>query len=173
MQEISGENAGQLGQQHLRFVRRGVCCCSAVARGPLLLPSPSLGVSSLDLGRSRKVSGPFSLPACRTWRRSRKTNNARRCAFLRSNFFSSAARLSAALLCFCRRVLFVGARGCSCVRKAAQTLFGRGRPIGSQFLERDSREPIGEDRELKREPVERGRPLVAAFVHVQRPVDLE
>jgi hypothetical protein len=52
-------NAGELGQQHLRFVRRGVCCCSAVARGFLLLSSPSLGVSSLDLGRSRKVSGLF------------------------------------------------------------------------------------------------------------------
>src|SRR5271169_880713 len=52
----------QIGQQHLCFVRRGVCCCSAVARGSLPLPSPSLGVSSLDLGRSRKVSGPFSFP---------------------------------------------------------------------------------------------------------------
>src|SRR5262249_52269108 len=153
---------------HLRFVRRGVCCCSAVARGPLLLPSPSLGVSSLDLGRSRKVSGPFSLPACRTWRRSRKTNNARRCAFLRSNFFSSAARLPATLLCFCGR-FFICRRARKCVPKAAPNLFGRCGPIGSQFLERDFREPIGEDRELKREPVERGRPLVAAFVHVQRP----
>ena len=43
----------------LNFVRRSVCCCSAVARDSLSLPSPSLGVSSLDLGRSRKVSGPF------------------------------------------------------------------------------------------------------------------
>src|SRR5262249_23075139 len=105
-----GENAGQLGQQHLRFVRRGVCCCSAVARRPFLLPSPSLGVSSLDLGRSRKVSGPFSLPACRTWRRSRKTNNACRCAFLRSIFFSSAAGLPAALLCFLTAFFYLSAR---------------------------------------------------------------
>ena len=42
-------------------MRRGVSYCSAVARGFLALPSPSLGVSSLDLGRSRKVSGPFLL----------------------------------------------------------------------------------------------------------------
>ena len=61
MQEILGENAGEIGQQHLRFVRRGVSYCSAVAGGFLALPSPSLGVSSLDLGRSRKVSGPFLL----------------------------------------------------------------------------------------------------------------
>jgi hypothetical protein len=47
-----GEIAGGIGQQGLRFVRRGVCCCSAVARGFLALPPPSLGVSSLDLGRS-------------------------------------------------------------------------------------------------------------------------
>ena len=110
MQEISGENAGQLGQQHLRFVRRGVCCCSAVARGPLLLPSPSLGVSSLDLGRCRKVSGPFSLQECRTWQRSRKTNNACRCAFLRSNFFSSAARLPTTLLLFLTARFYLSAR---------------------------------------------------------------
>src|SRR5271154_352254 len=58
---ICGESSGQIGQQHLRFVRRGVSYCSAVARGFLALPSPSLGVSSLDLGRSRKVSGPFLL----------------------------------------------------------------------------------------------------------------
>ena len=42
-------------------MRRGVSYCSAVAGGFLALPSPSLGVSSLDLGRSRKVSGPFLL----------------------------------------------------------------------------------------------------------------
>src|SRR5579862_8512951 len=58
---IRGESSGQIGQQDLRFVRRGVSYCSAVARGFLALPSPSLGVSSLDLGRSRKVSGPFLL----------------------------------------------------------------------------------------------------------------
>src|ERR1700692_4714003 len=58
---IRGKSSGQIGQQDLRFVRRGVSYCSAVARGFLALPSPSLGVSSLDLGRSRKVSGPFLL----------------------------------------------------------------------------------------------------------------
>jgi len=58
---IRGESSSQIGQQDLRFVRRGVSYCSAVARGFLALPSPSLGVSSLDLGRSRKVSGPFLL----------------------------------------------------------------------------------------------------------------
>src|SRR5580704_5942193 len=58
---IRGESSGQIGQQDLRFVRRGVSYCSAVAGGFLALPSPSLGVSSLDLGRSRKVSGPFLL----------------------------------------------------------------------------------------------------------------
>ena len=56
---IHGKSSGRIGQQDLRFVRRGVSYCSAVARGFLALPSPSLGVSSLDLGRSRKVSGPF------------------------------------------------------------------------------------------------------------------
>src|SRR5271154_358402 len=56
---IYGESSGQIGQQHLRFVRRGVSYCSAVARGFLALPSPSLGVSSLDLGRSPQVSGPL------------------------------------------------------------------------------------------------------------------
>src|SRR5580692_4758047 len=58
---IRGESSRQIGQHHLRFVRRGVSYCSAVAGGFLALPSPSLGVSSLDLGRSRKVSGPFLL----------------------------------------------------------------------------------------------------------------
>src|SRR5580698_7243132 len=58
---IRGKSSRQIGQQHLRFVRRGVSYCSAVAGGFLALPSPSLGVSSLDLGRSRKVSGPFLL----------------------------------------------------------------------------------------------------------------
>src|ERR1700688_4758956 len=58
---IRGKSSPQIGQQHLRFVRRGVSYCSAVAGGFLALPSPSLGVSSLDLGRSRKVSGPFLL----------------------------------------------------------------------------------------------------------------
>ena len=57
---IRGKTAGQIGQYDLRFVRRGVSYCSAVAGGFLALPSPSLGVSSLDLGRSRKVGGPFS-----------------------------------------------------------------------------------------------------------------
>src|SRR5579863_6161399 len=60
-QEESRENGKGIGQQRLRFVRRGVYCCSAVARELLPLPSPSLGVSSLDLGRSSNVSGPFSL----------------------------------------------------------------------------------------------------------------
>jgi hypothetical protein len=60
VQEKSRENGKGIGQQHLLFVRRGVYCCGAVARGSLALPSPSLGVSSLDLGRSRNVSGPFS-----------------------------------------------------------------------------------------------------------------
>src|ERR1700691_1501543 len=61
----------EIGQQPLYFVRRSVCCGSAVARGSLPFPSPSLGVSSLDLGRSRKVSGPFSLvrPGNRLFRR--------------------------------------------------------------------------------------------------------
>jgi hypothetical protein len=58
---IRGKSSGRIGQQDLRFVRRGVSYCSAVAGGFLALPSPSLGVSSLDLGRSRKVSGPFLL----------------------------------------------------------------------------------------------------------------
>src|SRR5580704_2843904 len=58
---IRGESSLRIGQHHLRFVRRGVSYCSAVAGGFLALPSPSLGVSSLDLGRSRKVSGPFLL----------------------------------------------------------------------------------------------------------------
>jgi len=56
---IRGKTQAPIGQQGLRFVRRSVSYCSAVAGGFLALPSPSLGVSSLDLGRSRKVSGPF------------------------------------------------------------------------------------------------------------------
>jgi len=58
---IRGKTQAPIGQQDLRFVRRSVSYCSAVAGGFLALPSPSLGVSSLDLGRSRKVSGPFLL----------------------------------------------------------------------------------------------------------------
>src|SRR4029077_11052292 len=58
---IRGKTPAPIGQQDLRFVRRSVSYCSAVAGGFLALPSPSLGVSSLDLGRSRKVSGPFLL----------------------------------------------------------------------------------------------------------------
>src|SRR3954454_16531241 len=42
----------------LHFVRCGVSCCSAV-RDLRRLPPPSLGVSSLDLGRLL-ASGPFS-----------------------------------------------------------------------------------------------------------------
>src|SRR5882757_10711319 len=45
------------GWQALIFVRCGVGYCNAVA-----IPLPSLGVSSLDLGRS-SVSGPFFWPA--------------------------------------------------------------------------------------------------------------
>src|SRR5580704_7957826 len=39
---IRGESSGQIGQQDLRFVRRGVSYCSAVARGflPRLGPLP-------------------------------------------------------------------------------------------------------------------------------------
>src|SRR5271155_3545011 len=60
MGQIAGKNSRPTVPRDLYLVRRSVCCCSAVARGSLPLPSPSLGVSSLDLGRSRKVSGPFS-----------------------------------------------------------------------------------------------------------------
>ena len=79
MQEIMGENAVEIGQQHLRFVRRGVCCCSAVVREsflntvallgrflPRLGPLPQ-GERPFFLGgrfgRSRKVSGAFLLAA--------------------------------------------------------------------------------------------------------------
>ena len=70
-QEKPEEKQGKKGQQHLLFVRRDVYCCSAVARGSLALPSPSLGVSSLDLGRSSNVSGPFSFSHYARFRRSR------------------------------------------------------------------------------------------------------
>src|SRR5262245_18942491 len=42
----------------LRFVRCGVCCCGAVA---IALPPPSLGVSSLDLGRLHPQAALFSV----------------------------------------------------------------------------------------------------------------
>src|SRR6201993_3805601 len=58
--DLIWENLCEIGRPALNFVQRGVCCCSAVTGDSLALPSPSLGVSSLDLGRSRKVSGPFS-----------------------------------------------------------------------------------------------------------------
>jgi hypothetical protein len=77
MQEIMGENAVEIGQQHLRFVRRGVCCCSAVAREssldtvallgrflPRLGPLPQGERPFFFSGRfgcSRKVSGAFLL----------------------------------------------------------------------------------------------------------------
>src|SRR5271170_1265527 len=52
LQEISGENAGEIGQLDLRFVRRGVCCCSAVAKD-----SPSATVALL--GRFLPRLGPL------------------------------------------------------------------------------------------------------------------
>jgi hypothetical protein len=108
IQQISEE----LGQQHLRFVRRGVYCCSAVAGGSLALPSPSLGVSSLDLGRSSNVSGPFSLLyvlAVNAW------------------FTESGPPV---------RNLF------------------RGRPVGTQLLQRDFGQTVGERRQFGGEAIE-------------------
>src|SRR5581483_11085470 len=49
------------GLATLHFVRRGVYCCSAVARA---IAMPSLGVSSLDLGRLQPRAALFSYPAC-------------------------------------------------------------------------------------------------------------
>ncbi len=125
LQEELAGNTGQKGQEPLRFVRRGVCCCSAVARGSLSLPSPSLGVSSLDLGRSRKVSG-----------------------------------------------LFLFRRHSGRPGRVGTGLFGR-RAVGPQLFERDFAQPVGQDFELAGEPGERGHALVAALIHIKRPVDLE
>src|SRR5207245_11741177 len=47
-----------LRQRPLPFVRRGVYCCSAVTR-LVAFPPPSLGVSSLDLGRLHPRAAPF------------------------------------------------------------------------------------------------------------------
>src|SRR5207245_11554584 len=47
-----------LRQRPLPFVRRGVYCCSAVTR-LVAFPPPSLGVSSLDLGRLHPQAAPF------------------------------------------------------------------------------------------------------------------
>src|SRR5262249_32112897 len=46
------------GRPPLCFVRRGVYCCSAVTR-PVAFPPPSLGVSSLDLGRLHPRAASF------------------------------------------------------------------------------------------------------------------
>jgi hypothetical protein len=81
MEEIMGENAVEIGQQHLRFVRRGLCCCGAVARESSLNTVALLGrflprlgplpqgerpfFFSGPFGRSRKVSGAFLLSSTR------------------------------------------------------------------------------------------------------------
>ena len=51
-----------MGQQHLRFVRRGSILLQRGIELRLDPPPPSLGVSSLDLGR-RLADGPFFLGA--------------------------------------------------------------------------------------------------------------
>jgi hypothetical protein len=79
------------------------------------MPSPSLGVSSLDLGRHRKVSGLFLF---------------RRQIFYQGNFY--------------QQVLLP-----SCAQFALQLFRGRC-PIGAQFLERNVREPVGQDLKLGR-----------------------
>jgi hypothetical protein len=60
MQEILGENAGEIGQQHLRFVRRGVCCCSAVARESSLATVALLGRFLPRLGPLPQGERPLS-----------------------------------------------------------------------------------------------------------------
>src|SRR5580692_2931468 len=79
---IRGESSGQIGQQDLRFVRRGVSYCSAVARGfpratvallgrflPRLgpLPQGERPLSFLVCGfvRRRFVAGTIPPPPCR------------------------------------------------------------------------------------------------------------
>src|SRR6202012_3128681 len=63
MQEIPGENAGEIGQQHLRFVRRGVYCCSAVARESSLNAVALLGRFLPRLGPPPQGERPLSFPA--------------------------------------------------------------------------------------------------------------
>src|ERR1700735_491710 len=63
MQEIPGENAGEIGQQHLRFVRRGVCCCSAVARESSLNAVALLGRFLPRLGPPPQGERPLSFSA--------------------------------------------------------------------------------------------------------------
>ena len=135
MQEIMGENAVEIGQQHLRFVRRGVCCCSAVAREssldtvallgrflPRLGPLPQGERPSFFsgrfffsglFGRSRKVSGAFLLGST---------------FFISTNFYQQMPLPSCA--------------------QFALLLFRRRCPIGAQFLERNLGEPIGQALEL-------------------------
>src|SRR5262245_51139475 len=50
---------GKKRQHHLPFVRCGVFYCSAVTRFASRLPPPSLGVSSLDLGRLQPRAALF------------------------------------------------------------------------------------------------------------------
>jgi hypothetical protein len=59
-QVISGENGGQIGQQDLLFVRRGVCCCSAVAVIDSRATVALLGRFLPRLGPLATASGPFS-----------------------------------------------------------------------------------------------------------------
>src|SRR5262249_16608423 len=63
MQEILGENPGEIGQQHLRFVRRGVCCCSAVARESSLVTVALLGRFLPRLGPLPQGERSFSFSA--------------------------------------------------------------------------------------------------------------
>src|SRR5262249_31381040 len=63
MQEILGENAGEIGQQHLRFVRRGVCCCSAVARESSFVTVALLGRFLPRLGPLPQGERPLSFSA--------------------------------------------------------------------------------------------------------------
>ena len=89
MQEIMGENAVEIGQQHLRFVRRGVCCCSAVARESSLNTVALLGRFLPRLGPLPQGERPFFFS--RRFGRSRKVSGA---FLLSSTFFISACFMS-------------------------------------------------------------------------------
>jgi hypothetical protein len=54
-----GGNAGELGQQDLRFVRRGVCCCSAVAGDSSRVTVALLGRFLPRLGPLPQGERPF------------------------------------------------------------------------------------------------------------------
>src|ERR1700728_1493022 len=64
LQDIIAEKEGEIGQQGLRFVRRSVCCCSAVAARLASGTVALLGRFLPSLGPLATASVPFSCAIC-------------------------------------------------------------------------------------------------------------